>query len=616
MKTATVVQTKSSAPTSASTSIALAFDSGVAQNNVIIVGVSYNFTTATNVSSVTDTLGNTYTRINGVTNSTDRAVEMWYAYRTIGGANTVTVNFSSSVTHALILREYSGLFFEIDPFNNSVGQQTTGTSHSSGTPARTKKAITCAISIGGTNYDGNELTVGAVNGNFANVGNATTGMEVAIQDRNFIGTNTSSTAMGTTASISAGVINARFMIDIPTALRRQEVTYSDSSSGTSKNISLTTNVLDRSLLVLVAMDTHTAVNNISGITDTAGNTWQRATAGSSGGGVNGEIWYAYNVKGGNAPTLTVAYSNSVTVAMILREYSGVKFRSDPKDKVSSTVDSVSAYTTTSGLRTSTYQLVIGALAWNSATLAATASALWTDSTTVHNATSNNRVAVAERDVPSAVNTVASWTTTSGTTTVVMIASFHLADYETTTTEDGYTYKSGDGSGGFFTGYDSTGTDIYSFMTSSSSVDPDNSFSAKYFGYWFFEYPELPLNAVIVRLKLHYNVFDAYNDGISNGWYLYTDNTNAIGSTLEYADYDGISTNEHQLYFAPATVGWQEVDLSPSEFTNPAYPLAVMLEHQTGSLTSTYTDCASRENGAAAFLEIGYKINTLAQQGVG
>lgn len=148
----------------------------------------------------------------------------------------------------------------------------------------------------------------------------------------------------------------------------QTVTKTNIAGVTSETITITTqNTTAGNTLILVSSDNWGLVNQISGITDTEGNTWQRAKS-ISAGGIDGEVWYAYNIAGGTKPTLTITYAHPVQIALVLAEYSGFT-TTDPFDQFSTGNGTSTAPLTASTPTTSqASETVIGACVWGDMTI--------------------------------------------------------------------------------------------------------------------------------------------------------------------------------------------------------------------------------------------------------
>ncbi len=123
------------------TTIVKAFTSNVTAGNMIIGGVGYNIDTTV---SVSDTLGNTYT-VSTVNSDIGNGQyqKTFYANSPIGGANTVTVTFGTSVAYRrLYISEYSGLA-TASPSDGGTGQFQT--SPGTGANAITSGAIVTTV---------------------------------------------------------------------------------------------------------------------------------------------------------------------------------------------------------------------------------------------------------------------------------------------------------------------------------------------------------------------------------------------------------------------------------------------------------------------------------------
>ena len=111
--------------------IAAAYSSNLTATNLTIVVVQIKDITTT-VTSVSDTLSNSYTILGGgpTTNATSQ-LWLYYAPNITGGASTVTVNFSTLCNPAISILEYSGLDTGT-PFNAFHGGTGSDSSPTSG----------------------------------------------------------------------------------------------------------------------------------------------------------------------------------------------------------------------------------------------------------------------------------------------------------------------------------------------------------------------------------------------------------------------------------------------------------------------------------------------------
>lgn len=102
--------------------------------NVVVVG--WGDTTAS-ITSVTDSVGNTYTRAVGPTTNTGLQQSLYYAKSIVGGSNTVTVTFSQPATYPdMRIAEYSGAD-PLNPLDAKVAASGSGTAANSGSAATT-----------------------------------------------------------------------------------------------------------------------------------------------------------------------------------------------------------------------------------------------------------------------------------------------------------------------------------------------------------------------------------------------------------------------------------------------------------------------------------------------
>lgn len=83
------------------------FTSNVTAGNLIAGHVAWDSTSAT-LNSITDGLGNTYTRVDNPTTGVVMRACMFYAMNITGGACTVTFNFSVAVVSLVSMQEVSG----------------------------------------------------------------------------------------------------------------------------------------------------------------------------------------------------------------------------------------------------------------------------------------------------------------------------------------------------------------------------------------------------------------------------------------------------------------------------------------------------------------------------
>jgi hypothetical protein len=105
-----VVQTNSGTPGALVSTYSVGFASPVATPDVLLVAIGTNVPAAT-ITSVTDTLGNTFTPATGLATNASWGIgeQVWIANAKASGIDTVTVNLSQAANLHLIMAEYSGL---------------------------------------------------------------------------------------------------------------------------------------------------------------------------------------------------------------------------------------------------------------------------------------------------------------------------------------------------------------------------------------------------------------------------------------------------------------------------------------------------------------------------
>jgi hypothetical protein len=131
----TLVQAASNSARSVSTS-SFPFTSNTTAGNLIVVGIDFNSNAS--LSSVTDSQGNTLTEIGAeLTSPGGVRVRLYYAKNIKGGADTVTVNLSTSSNYLeTYLAEYSGLD-KTAPVDGQAGASGSGGTVSSGNATTT-----------------------------------------------------------------------------------------------------------------------------------------------------------------------------------------------------------------------------------------------------------------------------------------------------------------------------------------------------------------------------------------------------------------------------------------------------------------------------------------------
>lgn len=129
-----------------------AFAGSVTSGNTVVVTVTYKGTGS--VSSVTDTLGNTYSRGDFSTGDAngDHA-EIWYSSLSTGGAsNKVTVNVNASGLLSFNAAEFSGLTPTVDVTGTAVGSSTSPAPGSYTTTTANELLVQVVASSGATSF--------------------------------------------------------------------------------------------------------------------------------------------------------------------------------------------------------------------------------------------------------------------------------------------------------------------------------------------------------------------------------------------------------------------------------------------------------------------------------
>ena len=97
----------------------LAFSSNVTVGNLIFVEVGWEVSDGT-ISSITDSIGNTYTALPSIVNGGNQS-KAFYAFSTASGADTIAVKFTNTGSYVgMLLAEYSGVT-QIDTHNEGIG---------------------------------------------------------------------------------------------------------------------------------------------------------------------------------------------------------------------------------------------------------------------------------------------------------------------------------------------------------------------------------------------------------------------------------------------------------------------------------------------------------------
>lgn len=343
----------------------------------------------------------------------------------------------------------------------------------------------------------------------------------------------------------------------------QSKTYSTNTASTTHAITIDSAVRSQggsvapSALVATISYDGTTGSLVTGITDTAGNTWVYGNDGtndvrtSNGAGVNGEMWYCLNAVGGVAPTITVTLSSSQKASIVVTEIDQVRSVSG-LDRCKGNINTV-ASTSRSGLSGTKGQgmipVVVEGICWNDASLTMSAASGYSGLVQIKDGSSNIAAAMAykssEIQTLSAATIQAKATMSAGTIPVAMMTlRFWRDGVITSTDEDGY-IQNIEGTPTAYTSSLSSspwGADtVYRSSTSApiggtGSSETDNVYS------FFPDYSSYLLSGVTIGTDVTWNIRDlgtGFDDGTNWIWAfgrVYNDGT--FGTTLTAAD-DGV-----------------------------------------------------------------------------
>jgi hypothetical protein len=143
-----LVRTTGASEAAAATALTATFPSATTAGDLLVLSASVYTGTTNHITSVTDSAGNTWTRIGAFSVASHNSDgEMWYSPNA-ASVTTVTVQLANAATIALSVQEFSGIA-TTSPLDVSAGSSNTSTTPSSGPAAATSA---------------NELAVGFVAG--------------------------------------------------------------------------------------------------------------------------------------------------------------------------------------------------------------------------------------------------------------------------------------------------------------------------------------------------------------------------------------------------------------------------------------------------------------------
>ena len=154
-----VVQTKGN--TGTGTSLVTVLDSNTTTGNLILVQILLAFPVFSNISSVTDSQGNSYASVGSPQTLSNSQLLTYYAFNITGGTTpTVTANFTGSgQQNAVQIREYSGIA------TTSPLDVIAGAAGNSNSPSATTATTTNA----------NDIVIGSIASNISTTASAGSG---------------------------------------------------------------------------------------------------------------------------------------------------------------------------------------------------------------------------------------------------------------------------------------------------------------------------------------------------------------------------------------------------------------------------------------------------------
>jgi hypothetical protein len=157
----------------------------------------------------------------------------------------------------------------------------------------------------------------------------------------------------------------------------QQATNSNSTSGSSLATSISSSSAGDLLIAQIAVNTGSAV--VTSVTDSAGNTWTKATSGA-GGSYDSEIWYSQDAQSTNQVTVNVSGSRRISVN--ISEFDGVA-QSSILDVSSGHYDGGGTSHDTPTITTTVdHDLVLASLAWQPGPSMSGDGSGWNDMTSV------------------------------------------------------------------------------------------------------------------------------------------------------------------------------------------------------------------------------------------
>lgn len=375
------------------------------------------------------------------------------------------------------------------------------------------------------------------------------------------------------------------------------------------------------LILMISYDGNSG-NQVSSVTDTASNTWQRGTSASNSAGVNGEIWYAFNAQSGSV-TITANMASSVKAKLAFAELdqvapiSPIDGTSTPFDKSTARIDTTSSSSRTSASTNSVKQVgavevYVGGIAWNDTRTISSAGSSWTGLVQLSGSASNLGVGI-ERKLAEVQNIagsscIARFTmSASGTSpAAVMCLSFFRDGVITSTDQDGMIDN--------VEGVEAITTNAspdFVYMSSASAPLGGTGGSEKSNGFAFFPRYYAPAGATIGENISHlFNVSDGFDEGSGVSYcYMYYWKDGELGSTLTSGDQhpltatlDGYDWQEGAGL--PVATGWHTLSVLKTNILNLTGVTNACLSEYTdamGSTTNNYVNLSEYQNSSPQYL---------------
>lgn len=192
---------------SVSPTVTTAFGSAVTSGNLIVLAIGNDSALTGQITSITDTGGNTYT--GPVFDTVNTAtLAMYYAQNVTGGSSfQVTVNWNEAATGLVVVvaQEFSGVATSSskDVHSSATGASTTPDSGTTGTTAQANELVVGAVCYGGL------ITTTSLGSGYTNLGkidiaNAGTGQESKVVSS--VGTQSATFGLAASRSWIAGVV--------------------------------------------------------------------------------------------------------------------------------------------------------------------------------------------------------------------------------------------------------------------------------------------------------------------------------------------------------------------------------------------------------------------------